>query len=119
MKQIPKVWFNLFMVGLIGFVGLVGCDSSVSSDAFLEAAYKGDKATIEAYIENGGDVNVRTIDEVQSTALHLAASRGHDRCVKVLLENGANVKAKNGGGNTPLQVAKTDEIKQLLIKAMK
>lgn len=40
-----------------------------------------------------------------STALHFASGRGHEGMVRYLLENGANVDARDQPGNTPLHVA--------------
>ena len=54
-----------------------------------------------------------------SKTLFNAAQKGNIEDIKRLIENGADVNAKDGDGNTPSQVAKTDEIKQLLINAMK
>jgi len=41
----------------------------------------------------------------ESTALHLAASRGHEAVVRLLLEHGADFLAKRNDGVTPLHLA--------------
>lgn len=40
-----------------------------------------------------------------STPLHLAASRGHTACVKLLISAGAPVDSQTGEGSTPLHLA--------------
>ena len=89
------------------------------SKTLFTAAEKGNIEDIKRLIENGADVHARTKDKNQATALQVAAKEGYAECVKVLLEKGADVDSKNGNGKIPLQVAETDEIKQLLINAMK
>ena len=42
---------------------------------------------------------------VGSTALHWAASKGHDECVTFLLAQGADVHARNNGDSSPLHCA--------------
>ena len=42
---------------------------------------------------------------VGSTALHWAASKGHDACVAFLLAQGADVHARNNGDSSPLHCA--------------
>jgi ankyrin repeat protein len=54
-------------------------------------------------IELGGDVNQR--DANGNTALHLAASKGFNRVIELLVAKGANVNAKNAKEQTPLAVA--------------
>ncbi|XP_032242307.1 ankyrin repeat domain-containing protein 66 isoform X1 [Nematostella vectensis] len=51
------------------------------------------------------DVNIRDEDWKNKTALHWAAGKGHARCVKLLLEYGANPGAKMVGGWTPAHCA--------------
>jgi cytohesin len=54
-------------------------------------------------IELGGDVN--QTDTSGNTALHLAASKGFNRIIELLVAKGANVNASNAKGQTPLAVA--------------
>jgi hypothetical protein len=51
--------------------------------------------------------NVNNVDASDwgCTALHLAASNGHDECAKFCIEMGANVNARNNFGRSPLQYA--------------
>ena len=50
-------------------------------------------------------VNKRT--DSQQTALHLAAGKGHEGCVRILLQHGALVNAADDWGETPLLLAVT------------
>jgi ankyrin repeat protein len=52
------------------------------------------------------DPNALTIvDNNKDTALHLAAMKGHVSIIKFLLEQGANIDAKDKFGATPLHLA--------------
>ena len=68
-------------------------------------ASSGDEARLTALLERG-IVNVMATDERGYTALHLSAMKGHDACLKLLLEAGADITAKNKDGKTPLDLAK-------------
>jgi ankyrin repeat protein len=54
-------------------------------------------------IEFGGDVN--QADANGNTALHLAATKGFNRVVELLVEKGAQINVKNQRGQTPLALA--------------
>lgn len=49
-------------------------------------------------------------DNKLNTPLHYAAEKGYFQCCKVLLEKGADITARNGKMQTPLEVAKANAI---------
>lgn len=54
-------------------------------------------------VASGAYVNARGLDD--DTPLHDAASNGHTRLCRLLVERGADIYAKNKKGKTPLDVA--------------
>ena len=50
--------------------------------------------------ERGADANAQT-KRSQSTPLHLAAKRGHNGVIKILLEFDANIATQDAHGNCP------------------
>ncbi|MFH0777526.1 MAG: ankyrin repeat domain-containing protein [Candidatus Eisenbacteria bacterium] len=74
------------------------------ADALLDAATKGDLASVTALLQKGASANVKDNDH-GVTPLHAAASEGHEEVVRFLLENGAAVDATDNDGNTALHMA--------------
>ena len=62
----------------------------------FEAVKKGDKATVEALLAKGADVNAK--DEYGDTPLHKAETFGHKDLAGLLLAKGADVNAKTKYG---------------------
>ena len=61
---------------------------------------------VELCLNHGADMNaVETADAGGSTALHIAAAKGSDRIVQLLLEHGAKTDIKDKQGRTALDVA--------------
>ncbi len=79
-----------------------------------EAAKQGDIKAIRFAIENKASPDTSCDCPFHRTALHYAVANGHVEAVKVLLELGANPNLINSHGQTPLDLAKTDELKHLL-----
>jgi ankyrin repeat protein len=71
--------------------------------AVFNAASSGDFEAIKEYIAEGGNVNATYQNE--TTLLHCAASRGHNNIVQLLIDNDANVNAKDRQEVTPLLYA--------------
>ena len=70
---------------------------------------------IQIALNAGADVNAK--HQISGrTALICEAGYGHTEIVKLLIEKGADVNAKDSNGKTVLDFAKTDEMKELLRK---
>ena len=59
---------------------------------------------IQQVVMKGGDLN-RGLDEKGQTLLHIAASSGYNKAVKLLIENGANLNAVDADGMRPVERA--------------
>jgi len=82
------------------------------------AAEKGRKQTAEILIANGAEIEARASSD-ELTPLHMAAMEGHKELVQLLINCGANVNAiatRVSGCDrvTPLDLAKTNEVAELL-----
>lgn len=78
--------------------------STMAHKKFLDAARKGDTATLMRLLAAGADIN--TEDDSGWTALGYSANQRHYDAVKLLLEHGANVNSQgNGYLRTPLAMA--------------
>ncbi|KAJ3055618.1 hypothetical protein HK097_009945 [Rhizophlyctis rosea] len=89
---------------------------------------KGDAAGLAALLENDKDtgkqaeraptINVDSQDVQGNTPLHLAAARSEGDAVRLLLDAGASMSAKNIRGNRPIDYAKDRDIETLLVERM-
>ena len=70
-------------------------------------------------IQRGGDVHTSRRPEGWS-ALHIACQRGHRRVVRLLVDKGWDIHARDANGRTPLQLAEEaghGEVVEVLRKA--
>jgi len=79
-------------------------DCFISAAKNLVAAVKGDSAMVKFLLDCGANIEAR--DSQQQTALHLAASVGHDTTVWLLRIRGANIDSKDRHNKTPKDLAK-------------
>ena len=83
-----------------------------------ECASETGPEVVRALVRAGGDVNACG-GVTRTTALHMAARRGHVEIAQALLDSGAKVNARDRKGDTPLQRAincRKDGISQLLLE---
>ncbi|ODM92373.1 Protein phosphatase 1 regulatory subunit 12B [Orchesella cincta] len=69
---------------------------------------------VEFLLENGADVNIS--DNEGWTPLHAVATCCYVSIAKLLMEHGANVVALNNDCSIPLDICKSDEIRELFIQ---
>lgn len=79
--------------------------AAADGGAVIEAAKRGDLAALRGLVANNPRLVGEKDPQFGATALHWAALRGHAEVVEFLLAQGADVRAKNGAGETALQVA--------------
>lgn len=65
----------------------------------------GDKNALQLMKDAGGSMVFQAGDYDSRTALHLAASEGHWRCVRFILQNGGQASVQDRFGRVPLQDA--------------
>jgi ankyrin repeat protein/serine/threonine protein kinase len=82
--------------------------------ALMWAAYNGHNETVQFLLEKGADVNAKT--NYGWTALMSAVYYGHTEIVQLLLKKGADVNAKYNDGRTAYDLARKDEIRNLIRK---
>jgi ankyrin repeat protein len=78
------------------FVGVLGLMHAQSAEEFFKAIRAGDADTLRS----ANSVNVK--DRLDATPLHYAAIYGSVESVRILVERGANVNARNKSAATPL-----------------
>src|SRR5712691_7625630 len=61
------------------------------------------EAAVTVLLDAGADIN--TVNEADFTALHGAAFRGLNEVIKILVDRGANINARDYRGRTPFRIA--------------
>ncbi len=88
--------------------------------ALHSAAWRGDINSVRALLDAGADVNAvaptqlfSTLYTARGTPLHFAIFKDHPDIVRLLIEKGADLKARNHHGYTPLAAA--EKLRRTLI----
>jgi len=102
MKKTLLVFEILFLLAFF-----FSCNSNEPGDKMLEAAANGDINTIKNYLDQGVDINYQNSNLLASeeTACMKAAEKGQIEALKFLIENGADFKKGNSGGENPISYA--------------
>ncbi|KAM3866221.1 oxysterol-binding protein-related protein 1-like [Diretmus argenteus] len=83
-------------------------------EKLLEAAREGDISTLSKLLSRKEAPDIHCRDLVGNTPLHCATYRGQKQCVLKLLKSGASPSVKNKSDQTVLDLARTDELRQVL-----
>ena len=81
------------------------------------AAASGQEAVVTVLLDNGANIN--HANKVGWSALHLSVYNGHETVVGLLIDRGADVNLVNNDGDRPIDVAKTQKTKDMLIALTK
>lgn len=87
--------------------------NSSKSTALHYAASKGHEEVLLEILKSAGKPNLEVKDASGSTPLGRAASRGNMGCVKLLIQQGADVCAADNDGNTALHLAVAEEFAEV------
>ncbi len=101
---------------IVRIFGAILLMQSVHADSIelIEAVKNGDNSEISALVPQAANINA--FDTDGNTALHWAANIGNNEALQVLLNaKGIHVNDINANGQTPLDVAKNDEISAMLV----
>lgn len=103
----------LHIMTAMGLVGVFGCDGGqtasppaspslqASSREIHDAVMVGDWDEVNELLEKGYSVNAQEPTSGM-TVLNIAAARGHEEIVRLLLDRGADVSIRGVGGDTAL-----------------
>ena len=103
---------------LLTTIAAVLLATTAFADPIHDAAWDGNLAGVQAELDKGVDVNVKTDDGWERTPLHLATWTGHKRVAELLIDKGAFLDAKDRWGRTPLHIATNKghkEVVELLV----
>ena len=102
---------------LLEYSADVNCSNKFGSTPLEYASQNGHRNAARVarlLIERGADPNTRGYGGY--TPLHEASVYGRIEIARLLIEHGANVEVKDDFGNTPLDVARRDEMRNLLLE---
>jgi ankyrin repeat protein len=101
------------LTAIVAAVVLMGCKSI----SIHQAVFDGNIEAVKQHLDAGAEVDAKD-DEFVATFLHWAAAGGQNEIVELLINNGADVNAKDSLDGTPLHLAAREghmETAELLI----
>lgn len=104
------------VVAIVLCVGLYA-PKTYATDEFLEALINGRLETVQRMLQESPDLARKYFyyGGMLSTALHVVAQMDHVEIAVLLIQYGAEVNAKNGQGETPLILARSRPMVELLV----
>ena len=117
-----KTTFRIITITILSLSFVTEITADPTSD-LLNAAHNGDYLKTETAIKAGADVNAKGNDEypfLGRTALMIASEKGQLEIIKLLIQNNADINAKDNKDKTVLMYASktnSSEIIQLLLNS--
>lgn len=87
--------------------------ASAAKSPLHSAVLVSDVAGVNALLDGGADVNEKDYNGV--TPLHIASKQGNRYLIIALLRRGARPDIRNDAGKLPVDVAKDEHVKELLL----
>jgi len=112
----PDVVSRLRRAGLVLACAALLVSTAQAASTLIDAVKHGDRAAIRTILQTRPNVNAASADG--TTALHWAAQLNDLETTQLLLKAGANVRAVNRYGMTPLQAAAVNGNPQLLAASL-
>ena len=109
-KHFPKLHTHYRSQSVNGDIQLSSFTNEMLVQAMIDAAAKGQIERINQILSLG-KISINDSDYDNRTALHLAVAEGHFDIIRYLVENGADIGAKDRGGTTPLHEAQSKQNK--------
>jgi len=78
------------------------------------AVWFGHYLVVEFLVSKGANINLKGDECFAGTPLHYASYKGHIPIINYLIQNGASLSILNHEGKTPIQLARTEEIQNVL-----
>ncbi|KAF2984667.1 hypothetical protein EK904_012588 [Melospiza melodia maxima] len=75
-----------------------------NDDRLLQAVENGDPEKVASLLGKKG-ASATKQDSEGKTAFHLAATKGHAECLRIMVTHGADVTAQDGAGHSALHLA--------------
>jgi cytohesin len=120
-REIANALRSLVLIAFCSFATVLSsCDNQPNSPSLSDAIAADDYADVKRHLQNQTITDFDAVNnDSGETPLTLAARDGQYETVKLLLEEGANVDARNLDGDTPLVLASAIghiEVVQLLLE---
>lgn len=114
--QTPLCFVSKCRYDLVKLLVENGADVNLQSDERISplhwAVEYDNEEIVEYLLSKGADINSR--DHSYETPLHWAGWTGHHKSARLLLACGANPLVENGGGFTPLDLARRQDHQKLI-----
>ena len=99
-----RLWLFIIFISLFSNISAFAQNEKLTKDerALLDAAKTGKVKNVERLLKKDININVADTEGSKNTALIYASDFGHKDVVKILVDAGADIDARNGAGETAI-----------------